>query len=344
MQTVGEFIGVSPQRYFSFDVLKAICTFLVVCIHCPFAEPAGEYIKTITRCAVPVFFMISGFFYSSGDNGRWRTYAKRIALIVLGANILYFAWSLMLSIYGGYIDDFIGDILNWKKWAIFFLLNDSMFSFHLWYLGAILYVTLFYRALRSKGKEKILLYISPVLIAGSIVVGKYSKVIWGVDIPLEYSRNWILTGLPYYTIGAFVFDNKNQRTVKKGNFVVSLISLIVFSALAIIERYLLVSKNLNAAGDIFISTPALTLSAFLIAYKYIGVSQTKLSDIGRRYTTPIYVLHVMVDKILLFLGTAMGLWTLYGPRPIVVYCLTLLVAIGTKRIKKTICKGKMQVS
>lgn len=41
------------------DILKAICAFLIVCIHELFPGIVGAYFTTLARVAVPVFFMIT---------------------------------------------------------------------------------------------------------------------------------------------------------------------------------------------------------------------------------------------------------------------------------------------
>lgn len=46
------------------DVLKAISAFLIVCIHAPFPGEISAYFIVFARMAVPVFFMITGYFYS----------------------------------------------------------------------------------------------------------------------------------------------------------------------------------------------------------------------------------------------------------------------------------------
>ncbi len=50
-------------RYDGLDVLKCICAFLVVCIHAAFLGDVGKIVEVIARIAVPIFFMITGFFY-----------------------------------------------------------------------------------------------------------------------------------------------------------------------------------------------------------------------------------------------------------------------------------------
>lgn len=39
----------------SVDALKAVCAFLVICIHAPFPGTAGQYFNAICRIAVPIF-------------------------------------------------------------------------------------------------------------------------------------------------------------------------------------------------------------------------------------------------------------------------------------------------
>lgn len=43
------------KRNNSIDNLKAICTFLIICIHVPFPGEIGAYFITLTRIAVPIF-------------------------------------------------------------------------------------------------------------------------------------------------------------------------------------------------------------------------------------------------------------------------------------------------
>lgn len=53
------------ERNYSIDILKFICAILVVFLHTDCVY--HDYILPLTRCAVPCFFMISGYFIQ-----RWR--------------------------------------------------------------------------------------------------------------------------------------------------------------------------------------------------------------------------------------------------------------------------------
>lgn len=49
------------KRLYNIDSLKFLCAFLVVLIH--MHTPYQESIMPLTRCAVPCFFIISGYMY-----------------------------------------------------------------------------------------------------------------------------------------------------------------------------------------------------------------------------------------------------------------------------------------
>lgn len=50
----------------SLYTLKAVCAFFVVLLHSPLGE-ATEYARAISGIAVPIFFMITGYFLFSSE-------------------------------------------------------------------------------------------------------------------------------------------------------------------------------------------------------------------------------------------------------------------------------------
>ena len=76
------------SRADNIDILKVLCAFLIVCIHVPLPRVIGEYFTTLTRIAVPVFFMITGYFYLDVEkrNDEIRQ-IKKIFNLVLETNV-----------------------------------------------------------------------------------------------------------------------------------------------------------------------------------------------------------------------------------------------------------------
>ena len=77
------------SRADNIDILKVICAFLIVCIHVPFPGRVGAYFTSLTRIAVPIFFMITGYFYSDTvARHKEKQQIKKIFCLVVEANIL----------------------------------------------------------------------------------------------------------------------------------------------------------------------------------------------------------------------------------------------------------------
>lgn len=87
------------MRAENIDILKAICAFLVVCIHMPFPGRVGDYFTALTRIAVPVFFMITGYFYSNiVVRHKEKQQIKKNFFLVLETNFLFLLWNIVLNI------------------------------------------------------------------------------------------------------------------------------------------------------------------------------------------------------------------------------------------------------
>ena len=78
---------------------KGVACILVVFIHCQFPPPVGRYVISIARAAVPLFFMVSGYFCFYGDRQRLferlPQKIRHIARLSIGAVVLYIVWDLV---------------------------------------------------------------------------------------------------------------------------------------------------------------------------------------------------------------------------------------------------------
>ena len=88
-------------RYDSFDLLKLICSLLIISLHLnPFPKEGIIYFLTrgIANIGVPVFFILSSFFFYTKINAApksehkailWR-YIKRLLVLLAVWNLVYF--------------------------------------------------------------------------------------------------------------------------------------------------------------------------------------------------------------------------------------------------------------
>ena len=121
------------SRADNIDILKAACAFFIVCIHILFPGLTGEYFMALTRVAVPIFFMITGFFYSDIiERHKGKQQIKKIFCLSIEANLLFFIWNIALNILKrNSLKTYIRSIFTKKTILKFIFLNDSPLAGHL---------------------------------------------------------------------------------------------------------------------------------------------------------------------------------------------------------------------
>lgn len=109
-----------------------------------------------------------------------------------------------------------------------------------------------------------------ILLMGDLILGKYSVLLLGREFPYILVRNFLFVGIPYFCIGRLIRNGFGQKVKKK----VLTIFLIVFSATSLLERFALVSLNVNSARDHYISTTLLAITVFLFTLQCHGSNKT----------------------------------------------------------------------
>ncbi|MBQ8133008.1 MAG: acyltransferase [Clostridia bacterium] len=341
-----------PERWDGFDILKAICAFLIVCIHAPFVGEGGQYFLTLTRIAVPIFFMITGFFYTSmAEKGKLVRQIKKVFILMVQANLLFFIWKmLMFVLSGGEITVYLKTVITVNSVLKFLFLNESPFNGHLWYLGAILYVLIIVMIFDKLGQRKLLYVVTPLLLIGDLVLGKYSILIFGREFPYIFVRNFLFVGIPYFCIGRLIFEHKDfiRRQVDNRKRLLVFIS-VLFAGTSLLERFFLVNADMNAVRDHYISTTFLAVTVFVLFLSYHcnpGVSgkpsglKNILAAVGRSDSTWIYIIHPIFITILAKIAKTVGMADEYTyVRPIVVFIITLVFVEVFRRICISVLKA-----
>lgn len=352
----------AEQRFIGFDILKFLAAFLIVCIHCPFPRVAGEYFTSITRIAVLIFFMISGFYYSDiQKNRREGQQIRKILLLMIFANVLYFIWkSLVTVVSGNGAMSYWSEVFTLKNATKFFLLNVSPFSNHLWYLGAILYVLIIVFVFSHLKLIRWLHIAAPLLLITDIVLGKYSLLLLGREFSYILVRNFICVGVPYFiivmlirkrtekrrSVGEGVEKQTRERNSEKikgsGIPVKWLILTIVFAITTFFERLILVTFDVNGTRDHYISTTFLAISAFhlfleLYRNKKPCKIEKRMATIGRKYSGGVYIVHCIFISVLAVVMKVIGMTSVYEyVAPVTVYGCSIAFMAITEKSRETI--------
>ena len=329
------------SRADNIDILKAICAFLIVCIHVPFPGRVGAYFTALTRIAVPIFFMITGYFYSDAvARHKEKRQIKKILYLVVEANVLFFIWNIALNILRREnIVAYIRSIFTGMNLLKFFLLNESPLAGHLWYLGAILYVLGIVLLVDKFNCQKILYCLTPVLLITDLVLGKYSLLIFHREFPYILVRNFLCVGIPYFCIGNFI---REKRCSEKWNGKTLRVLILVFAITSLAERFVLVNVGLNATRDHYISTTLLSICLFVYALKSNWRNE-RVAVIGRKYSTWLYIIHPIFITAFAVITGKLGIKSIYRCiAPIMVYCATLMFLIVMCRLKTFLVKNNQR--
>ena len=337
----------NKQRNISLDIAKAICTLMVVFLHAGENNAVETYVKVICTCAVPFFFLVSGYYLSLNVSAGKTEYAsrqlKKIGELFIISNVLYaICISILMLIFHDDLAGFWKKCLTRESIFNFLVLNDSPFGYHLWYIGAILYVLFFFNILISKNKTNRQIAYMPLFLILAIGLGIYSKIIFKDDFPIYVSRNFIHVGIPSMAIGHMLASVLNHKQHLQRY---ALLSVIVFSMAIIVERFILHRLGLMSTGSIFIMTVPLAVAIFIFAATDEQVHSSPfmkiVADIGRYDSANIYIYH-MIFILVLEYGVSCKNMIYIHSKALLVFVLALALSRGLQFAKSRYSKNKQQ--
>lgn len=268
--------------------LKAFCAFAVVAIHSNLAHK--ELIIPLLRVAVPIFFIISGYFYNIKSTPK---ILKKIFKLCIVTNVIYVLFHILTNAYKG--DNYILENFN-VTFFIRQLFWGNMIEGVLWYLTAYLEVLIILWLLQRHFKLKHIAIISLFLLIIGIICGSYGKVF--------HTQNYLLTGgalmigLPSVVAGMLI--RIYEARVIQFNIIKTFLVLSLFSY---IEYYILFKYNNYSyvfGGDVFIFTLPLAISIFIFVIKNKYLHIPIIEYIGKKDSTFIYSYHMLIQYCIMF--------------------------------------------
>ena len=296
------------QRWTCLDILKCLAALAVVEIHKPLDVQKGTEILILCRFAVPVFFMITGFFYPEirARKREWRQLGK-IFVIAICANLFYLLWDTFLAWEEGKkISEILLNRLEDKTPEDYILWNFSPLVPHLWYLQALLYVLVLAALVEYLGLRKLAYLAIPVLLVGNLIRGNYSLLFWKKDYcHIYYARNFLYCGLPFFWLGCWFGERKEKLAayLNKKRMALLLIGVPVFWKMSLMERKWLEKRNVLGSEEEYAGTILMAICIFLffIGWQKVYVENDftrALAKIGKEYSMYIYIFHYAVLQAL----------------------------------------------
>ena len=326
-------------RNTTLNVLKAIACIHVVLIHCMFPDPVGTGVKTSGRFAVPLFFCISGYFFSSKteiDSSSILRKLRHVLWLIIGSELFYILFSVL---FWGLWDSAKRNTLYltyFKKGWIekYFILGQPPVFSHLWFLYALAIIyALCLIFINTRKKLKIACLTIPISLIGIIFMQEFNELglvrnevlIPGSAGVILQSSFFFFRALPFFLIGTIIREKK-----EKGEFFATPAKLklltvltILFQMCAIAEGYLF-SLFQFALGNI-----AAMVCMMIFSVMKPDLKVGRLDFIGEKLSMYVYVFHVGIINVLDKLAVSLSVndllffkWT----RPIITVLLSLGIA------------------
>lgn len=290
------------------NVLKLLCAFFVVHIHieCLYSN----WIYSIIRIAVPIFFMISGYFLCD-DSGivqvrHIKKIIKHLIPVIIFVNLIYFLYSLIPEPYGHLCK--LDQLSSPSTWVLLIYPGSSFFHPG-WYLNAYV-IALCVIALLVKLHCDKLLYVWAFIgllinfVFGALAftwLDSANPTFLGIEyskISLILNRNFYTTALPFIAMGLYIRRNQRHlaRMAESKYMYVAVILLLVAGVAEHTWQ-----KNINPVlFDTHLSTPFTAMTLFLFALpRFNGDRWQTIANWGQHYSASIYYWHLLVNYIIL---------------------------------------------
>lgn len=320
----------------AFDVAKIGMCFLIMVIHIMPVNTIPDGLKLlapVTRVAVPVFFMISGYLFFSKLKLRSTETSKRDYLkkMIFRNTKLYLFWSLIL-LPVTYSYRHYGQFTNLKKvfivgWHVLF---GSTFIAS-WYLSALVIglIIIFFLSRHFTAKQ-ILLVVLPAYI-WCVLTSNYSKLGWLSFFAHSWLRqsafswspyNSFLVALLWLAIGKAFVDHETLlfKGTKK-----QLIMILGFMGLLYIEQLIIIYFNSYSTNDCYFTLVPLCAAIFSLLLNV--VVHFKRAKILRTFATITYCAHASLSQLIIYLYSLTTLT--FGEASLIFLIITVICAVTT---------------
>lgn len=263
-------------RNTSLDLLKGIAALFVIWIHEQFPGVTGQLIDQIGAFAVPVFFMVSGYFSHSSSREKLARSIRHILTLIV---IAYGLNLLRVAVFNGAAGavDALMDAFKPKTLILWVVLNITPISGVAWFLFALLYCYILHWLFLGWMKDRRVFLLIPVCIAAGLAVQ--------LLMPAVGTNNAWFCGIPCYLIGRWFRADRAQTA--PGWY-----GALALSGLGLLTASLFMLEALAYPGSF-----AMAAGMFGLCIRYPGLRGGLLGRIGSTYSFFVYIGHALMIHV-----------------------------------------------
>ncbi len=309
--------GMGASRASSLDVLKCFAAFFVVCIHY-----GADWLSPVVRCAVPMFFVITGYYYPTMvERGAFWKHVRKLLFMAVCASALYASWSLLYQTGQDTLGKWIEKTFQTENLVNWVAFNADLFSPHLWYFYAALYCLIIFHFADKWRFTKWLRYVVPILLLVHFTRNF-------TPLPKVLVRNFLFMGLPCMMIGRCIRENKDGvfRFLSNRRY---WWAYFFGSFLLVCGEMWLLGAVCSDSGvrEMYLFTLPMFLPCFYWVLRHPRFGEgTLLATIGRKYSAYIFMFHVLVGVWLSDLVGKDDSLVMENVFPFIVFALSLCMA------------------
>ena len=295
----------NKKRELYSDILKLLSIFLVIVIHViPLYRdkylPINikcytllTFVDSITRIAVPIFFMITGTFMLSKKNDKYSSYLKKrmpkLLIPFFLVSIFYYIYECNKAGISLSIIDFIMKFLN------------NGIKYHLWFMYTIILIYLLIPFLQilvqNIDRKKLFSLIVLIFIFANgfntiyLITNRY-----GFGMLKAFTLPNIFTYINYLLLGYYLYTYKIDKKKKKILLILSIVCILVMPILDYLITDGVRNDQMLVATSIFPIIPSMFTYLFVKDY-YENRKPSKISNFISKFTPCviyIYMVHVYI--------------------------------------------------
>ena len=274
-------------RNSSIDYLKIILAVLVIGLHTRTLQETSPVVSFflvngLFRVAVPLFLIVSGYFFASiiSEQGRVSRWAAHLF-------VMYVIWMLI------YLPFYLPTAGSPKQWQAF---AATIFTgyFHLWFLVAALMAGLILTKIRNQRTSALILTGTVLFLSGTALqyffhYGDFSSAILLRLAKYNWMwRNFLFVGLPFMIVG---YVAAHDSWLKRAPAVYIVFALLTGAALMALETltvfYLYGDKDIDLLFSLMVVCPAIFLFAMRVP------SSGKTENLAA-ISTGMYLVHPLI--------------------------------------------------
>lgn len=267
-------------RNSNIDGIKILATIAVVAIHVMIYTEELSWYRPFLDLAVPLFFMITGYFIGHRSDEYLKQYNKKTVKIYLKTSLFYILVGVIgysLQQEGSLTIDSLLNYLRTNHFRVAYIVSGGVGKYHLWYLFSLVIGVGIYKWLRRYLTLEWIIVISIIL---SIMY---------INSVIYVDTGGIPKALLFITIGQLM-----RQKVKTTNKKLKIILIIPNSLLAIASLYIYFNTEQGLLYWVINGMMAVIVFHFCLT---TSIRSNRVIQRLANHTTTIYILHVFVIEV-----------------------------------------------